>query len=332
MVGVGRFQRNAAGHASAAKKIERRPAPFAKCIDGLDDAGASGTARRQCEIHQGLKRGTGKANDGLHDPLSPAFAQRTSAPVPPPPTLFDPHARLLRRRRALRLADPFLFDRAVDDLAERVDAIARPLPRLLLIGALSPGWAERFAAPGRTITSWEPAVHGDELTLPDGQFDAVVAAGTLAGVDRLPELLIGIRGLLLPDSPFLGALIGGDSLPALRKALIAADRLLGSSVAPRAHPRIDAPTMAALLDRSGFANPVVGIDRLNLRYATLDRLVGDLRAAAETNILDARPRTYPGMEWRRTVEAQLLSTGENGRFHERFELIHWIAWKPTELR
>ncbi|QNN66332.1 SAM-dependent methyltransferase [Sphingomonas rhizophila] len=249
-----------------------------------------------------------------------------------PPDLFDPATRLLRRRRALAIGDPFLFDRAVDDLAERLGSIARPLPRMLLIGALSPTWAERLGAPGRTVTTWEPAFDGDELEIPSGPFDAVVAVGSLATVDRLPHLLVRIRQALESDSPFLGTLIGGDSLPALRKALIAADQASGGSVAPRAHPRIDAPTLAALLDRSGFANPVVGVDRLNLRYGSLDRLVADLRAAAETNILAARSHRFAGKRWRDRLEEPLVASGAQGRFEERFELLHWIAWSPPILR
>ena len=230
------------------------------------------------------------------------------------------------------MADPFLFERAVDDLAERLGAIARPLPRLLLIGALSPTWAERLAAPGRTVIVWEPAIDGDELEIPSGPFDAVVAVGSLATVNRLPHVMMRVRQALGPDCPFLGAIVGGDSLPTLRKALIATDQASGGSVSPRAHPRIDAPTLAALLDRSGFANPVVGIDRLNLRYGSLGRLVSDLRAAAETNILATRARDFPGKAWRKHLEELILAGGNEGRFEERFELLHWIAWTPPILR
>ena len=199
--------------------------------------------------------------------LSRSAARRTSAAMATRPDLFDRDTRRLRRMRALRRGDPFLLGRGFDEMIHSLDAIARPIRRLLLIGALDPAWAERLRRPDREVVAFEPALDGDEDRWnPDGQpFDAVLAAGTLDTVNDLPRALKAIRASMTADAPFLGFMVGGDSLPALRQSLIDADRAAGAA-APRAHPRIDAPTLAALLQHAGFVNPVVDVDRVTLRY------------------------------------------------------------------
>ena len=197
--------------------------------------------------------------------------------------------------------------------------------RLLLVGALDPAWAARLAAPGRDIILLE----GDEdrWSPPPEPFDAVVAVGALDTVNDLPRALVALRHALAPDRPFLGALFGGDSLPALRKLLIATDQAFGGA-APRAHPRLDGPTLAALLLAAGFETPVVDVDRMKLSYRQPDRLIADLRASAATNLLTARPRTA-GKAWSAQFAAQFERMKVGGRFAERVDLLHFLAWSPA---
>ena len=56
---------------------------------------------------------------------------------------------------------------------------------------------------------------------------------------------------LKPDAPLIGAIAGGNSLPALRAALIEAGRYEGRIFA-RTHPRIDPGTLAQLLTSADF--------------------------------------------------------------------------------
>ncbi len=72
---------------------------------------------------------------------------------------------------------------------------------------LDPGFAFARAARG---------VQGDEDRLPfaDRSFDLVVSVGVLDQIDDLPGALTLIRRVLAPDGLFLGAFVGGGSLPA----------------------------------------------------------------------------------------------------------------------
>jgi hypothetical protein len=89
---------------------------------------------------------------------------------------------------------------------------------------------------------------------------------------------------------------GADTLPELRSAMRAADQVTGEATA-HVHPRIEAAALAPLLSAAGFAEPVVDIDRVRVAYASLNRLVADLRGMGTTNVLAARSRrpvTAPG--------------------------------------
>ncbi len=241
--------------------------------------------------------------------------------------LFDRQARRLARQRGLRLADPFLLQTAFDDLLDRLAGIDRPRRDILLVGALDPAWPVRLAAGGARVTVVEPAAGEDEdrIAYPRDRFDAVIACGTLDTVNDLPLALRRLAASLKPDAPMLGALIGGNSFPLLRRALLAAD---GTVIAPRAHPRIDASSLAGLLASAGLTMPVIDVERTTIRYASLDRLVADLRAIGVPNLLTQRSRIGPGRAWQARLRAAFLRGADAGKAAETVETLHFIAWSP----
>ena len=241
--------------------------------------------------------------------------------------LFDRRARRLRFARAFRRRDPFLLDRAFDDCLERLAAIDRPRDHLLFVGPAFAPWVERLRGLAGEITLLDPAMEEeDQAALPQRHFDAVLAVGSLDSVNGLPAALAALVASLKPDSPLIGALIGGHSFPALRDALIHADRGSGAA-APRSHPRITAQSLAGLLQAAGLAMPVVDVDRLAVRYSSLGRLVADLRSAAATNFLAGRPRGYPGRRWAaRLADRFAAAAGPDGRTLETVETLHFLAW------
>ncbi|MEQ7874841.1 hypothetical protein ABDK56_12655 [Sphingomonas sp. ASV193] len=222
----------------------------------------------------------------------------------PPPILFDPVQRPLRQARAAAIGDSFLVDHALADARQRLAAIDRPKEALLVLRGDRP----------------------DPPAPAPASLDAIVIAGALETVEELPALMTALRHALRPDRPLLGSLIGGDSFPTLRRALVEADRAMGRAAAPRAHPRIDAPSLAALLQHAGFAMPVVEVERTTLAYRSLGRLVADLRAAGLTNQLAARPRGWPGRGWPQVLDAAFAAGRD--RIEEPVEWLHFLAWSP----
>ncbi|MEO5641154.1 MAG: SAM-dependent methyltransferase [Sphingomicrobium sp.] len=242
-------------------------------------------------------------------------------------TLFDPHLRPLRRARAAAMGgDQFLHQRAFDDCLERLGAIQRRFERALLFGPELPGWVERLRSFGcPTVVVAEPGFHGPPPTAPD----LCISVGGLDLIEELPATLAAIRHLLAPGGLFIGAFAGGDSLPALRGAMQAADRASGGVAMPHVHPRIDPASFSGLLSGAGFVDPVIDIDRVSVRYRSLDALVRDLRGMAATNMLAERPRRPILRAGREAARAAFLD-GASERI-ERFDLVHFIAWSPPQL-
>lgn len=268
-----------------------------------------------------------------HRLLSRGAADRTSFAMT---DLFDRKLRALRRDRAARTgADPFLLERAFDECLDRLHAIVRRVDRALLIGSPSSDWPNRLREFAREVDVIDPGLlfarrsHGvaadeDRHDFGEGRYGLCVAVGTLDTVNELPLALQLIRRALAPNAPLIGAIAGGNSLPALRAALIEADRVTGRAVA-RTHPRIEPASLAGLLGAAGFVMPVVDVDRVRLRYRNLAGLVGDLRGMAATGIMADRPPPLSKSAAMR-VAAAFEQAGTDGRTEEFVEILHFLGW------
>ena len=253
--------------------------------------------------------------------------------------LFDSRLRSLRRDRAFRAGpELFLHERAFDDILERIALVQRTFRSVLLIGCPDPSWRERLLGiagsvdviePGSRFAAAAGAFRDDEdrMELEPGAYDLCVAVGTLDTVNDLARALLIVRFALKEDSLFIGALSGGDTLPALRAAMRAADEVAGVAT-PHVHPRIEPAALAGLLGSAGFAMPVVDVDRVQASYASLPALVRDLRAMAATNILSARSKRPLSRAAVAAAARQFLAGAQEARVTERFELLHFAAWTP----
>ena len=235
-----------------------------------------------------------------------------------PAELFDADLLRLRRERAVRAgADRFLHERAFADCLERIGLVSRRFERALLLGCADPAWPERLRA-------FATQVDVEEIS---ATYDLCLSVGTLDTVNDLPVALTALRSGLRPDAFFIGALPGGDTLPALRRAMRAADSVEGGSV-PHVHPRIEASALGGLLSAAGFINAVVDVDRVQASYSSLGDLVRDLRGMAATNVLHQRSRRPLTRAARAAAAADFASAGGDGRTVETFEILHFAAWTP----
>ncbi|MCY7338724.1 MAG: SAM-dependent methyltransferase [Sphingomonas bacterium] len=216
--------------------------------------------------------------------------------------------------------------------------IGRRFDHALLVGCPSPDWRVRLEGVATMVDSFDPGpafartaggTWGEEDRYDFGvvRYDLIVAVGTFDTVNGLPAALAALRRALQPDAPLIGALAGGDTLPALRAAMIEADRASGP-VAARTHPRIEAPTLASLLHGAGLCMAVVDIDRVRLRYPTLDALIRDLRAMGASNALADRAPGR-GRRWADRASAAFRAQAIDGATEERVDILHFIAWAPS---
>jgi hypothetical protein len=141
-----------------------------------------------------------------------------------------------------------------------------------------------------------------------------------------------LRHWLAPGALLAGVFPGNNSLPALRSTMLAADQASSGGVSPRIHPRIEASGFAGLLQDAGFAEPVVDIDRIRLRYRRFEDLVADLRGMGATNSLLSRSRQPFGKVALAAAKSAFAGLGDEGGTVETIELIHFAAWVPSATR
>jgi len=258
--------------------------------------------------------------------------------------IFDRQLLRARQRRALALgvAD-FLVERAAHDMTERLLVVLRQFERAVDLGTLGGALRRILADSGKvtTIITVNPlaqsthdplAVAADEEMLPfrEGSLDLVVSALALHAVNDLPGALVQIARALRPDGLFLAALLGGDTLTELRQALAAAEAEIENGVSPRVAPFADLREMGALLQRAGFALPVVDVERITVRYASPLDLMHDLRRMGATNVMVQRRRT----PLRRATLFRMLDiyrerfADADGRIRATFEIVWLSGWSP----
>lgn len=235
--------------------------------------------------------------------------------------LFDDHARSLRRNRASRLdSDYFLHARAFNDCLDRLSDIRVAFESALIDGQAEASWVDLLASVVRQVVTAVPA------SVAPRSFDLCLSIGELDANNDVQAAASALRRALRPGGLLMGAIVGGHSLPLLRAAMLAADRADGAA-APRLHPSIDGPSLAKLLMSVGFIEPVIDVDRVEVAYPDLDRLVADLRAMGCTNVLaerSRRPITRRG--WN---AAQKAFQAGNSPYIEQFQLLNFVAWAPS---
>ena len=263
------------------------------------------------------------------------------------PTIFDRALLRARRARAAALgAETFLIDRVAADMAERLSAVVRPFERAVDLGTPNDALRRALVESGRigSMIAVEPAAHrldaefirvaGDEEALPfaEASLDLVVSGLAFQFVNDLPGTLVQIRRALRPDGLLLAALIGGETLSELREAFAVAESEIEGGVSPRIAPFADLSDIGALMQRAGFALPVVDTDRITVRYDSVLDLMRELRRMGATNVLHERRRKPLK---RATLErvADIYGdrfTDEDGRMRATFEIVWLSGWAPHE--
>ncbi len=241
-----------------------------------------------------------------------------------PPLIFAPARRAAARQRAIRLqkapdAARYLIDDMVEDVLERLAFVRHAPQRALVVGDWTGALAAQLRAQGCAVTEADPATGFDEeRPYPETGFDLIASLATLDTVNDLPGALIHLRGALAPGGLAIASFIGAGSLEQLRSAMLAAD---GERPAPRLHPAIDVRAGGQLLQRAGWAQPVVDSRSLEVRFSSLASLIADLRAQGLGNVL---ARSGPPLGKAALARA---AAAFGARRLERFEIVTLSGWK-----
>jgi len=263
--------------------------------------------------------------------------------------IFD-RALLVRRRE--RIADgasrqDFLLERVAEDIAERLAMIRRTFPLAVNLGAHHGLVSQRIAgtagishiidvdSSSRILEHCRGLkVVADEEALPfaDGSLDLVVSGLSLHLVNDLPGTLVQIRRALKPDGLLLAALLGGETLKELRLAWLAAEAEVTDGASPRVAPFADVRDLGALLQRAGFALPVVDSETVTVTYDSPLALMREIKAMGASNMLAARRRRPVSRRlFARAAEIYTERFAQaDGRAPATFEILTLTAWAPDE--
>ncbi len=273
-------------------------------------------------------------------------------------SVFDRHqVRRNRERAATGFGDvDFLLRETADRLADRLRDVTRQFPTALdlgchtgvladyLIGAngietliqadLSWRMAATAARGNGAMGPKRPAVVTDEEWLPfrEESFDLVLSNLSLHWVNDLPGALIQINRALRPDGLFLATMLGGETLKELREVLALAEVELRDGLSPRVSPFADLRDAGALMQRAGFALPVIDSDTITVTYGNPLTLMQELRKMGEGNAVAERSRKPIGRDilMRAAELYQERHAGPDGRVVATFEILHLHGWAPHE--
>jgi SAM-dependent methyltransferase len=264
-------------------------------------------------------------------------------------TVFDRRAVRRHRDRAAAgfAAHDFLVTEIAGRLADRLDDVKREFGRVLDLGAHAGTLRDRIEgrssvdkiiatdlAPEMVRRLGGTSCVADEEALPfaGNTFDLVVSAMSLHWVNDLPGALIQIRNTLRPDGLFLAALLGGDTLFELRGALVEAESQIEGGVSPRISPFLDVREGGALLQRAGFALPVVDSDTITVTWPDALALMRDLRGMGETNAVAERKKRFTRRETLLAAAARYQDRhgDSDGRVPATFQVIYLTGWAPHE--
>lgn len=270
---------------------------------------------------------------------------------PDPILVFDPRAVRDHRARAARRPDAadFLAIEVAERLADRLDDVTRRFPRALDLGCRDGLMARLLGTRGgidwlvaadaafdfaRLAPAPRLVMEADALSFAPHSFDLVLSTLMLHWTNDLPGSLLQLRQILRPDGLLLAGLWGGETLQELRSVLMEAELAEEGGAGPRVSPFADVRDLGGLLQRAGFALPVVDSDTIEVTYADALALMRDLRAMGEANAVRERRR---GFTRRATMARAAALYGQrfarsDGRIRASFQLITLTAWAPHETQ
>lgn len=265
-----------------------------------------------------------------------------------PPALFDRALLRLRRQRSADLAprSDFLLRRAADDLAERLHLVNRSFPVALDLMAHHGVIARRLGGmanvgvvisleevPGLLAQCPVPRLSAgpEQLPFAAGSLDLVVSGVALHLVDDLPGTLLQVRRALKPDGLLLASLLGGATLVELRQSWLEAEAEIFGGASPRVAPFADVRDLGALLQRAGFAMPVVDAETVRVTYQSPLALTRDLKTMGASNMLRERSRIPVSRRLlNRVTDIYRRRFGlPDGRIAATFEIMTLTAWAPS---
>lgn len=269
-----------------------------------------------------------------------------------PPILFIPKRVIAKIERAKKINKPdadFLVRTAAEMLGDRLDATNREFLNALDLFSRFRGMSEELERSPKVSNSeclteigggeldsdqlkkrYQAEISG-QLPFEKSSFNLVTSIFGLHWSNDMPGMFSQIRNILAPDGLFLCVLPGDRTLRELRECLMEAEAALTDSASLRIDPFGEIRQLGGLLQRAGFALPVVDAELFTVRYASVKSLIDDLRAMGATSSL-AAPSQHANrklfVETERIYKEKHMDP--DGKIRATFELVFLSGWAPHE--
>jgi malonyl-CoA O-methyltransferase len=230
---------------------------------------------------------------------------------------------LLQRLAVLRLTPQVVLDLGAGTGLAAAQ-LKRMYPRSLVLAAdLAPAMVaviRRRSSPWRRLRGL--VADARQLPLPDASVDVVFSSLMLQWCDPPDAVLAEARRVLRPGGLLLLASFGPDTLRELRSAWAAVDDGI------HVNRFVDLHDLGAALQRCGYAEPVLDVDRHVLAYPDALTLMRELKAIGAHNINAGRSRALTGRHRYQAMVAAYERLRRPAGLPATYEVVYATAWAP----
>jgi malonyl-CoA O-methyltransferase len=190
---------------------------------------------------------------------------------------------------------------------------------MLQVSAAKTGRVARWL--GRA--NWQICADIEAMPLASASVDLVWSNLTIQWLDTPDAAFAEFHRVLRPEGLLMFSTLGPDTLMEMRAAFAAADG------APHVNRFIDMHDLGDALTRTGFAAPVMDMEKIVLTYADMKAALRDLKAIGAHSAASGRPRGLFGKAAFARAEAAYERFRRDGRLPATFEVVYGHAWKPA---
>lgn len=261
-------------------------------------------------------------------------------------SIFDEKQIETNRRRAMKIGDEgaaFLLDIVAEELTERLSAVEREFPKAVELHGFTGVVAEKMLETGKigAISRIEtPGLASladqtaslEHIPLEPRSVNLIVSPLAAHLTNDTPGLFIQALRALQPDGLFMAAIPGAGTLAELRECLLAAEEEIYGGASARVVPFADIRDLGSLLQRAGFALPVIDNETYTVRFDSLFPLMRDLRNMGMANPLLSRSRKPVSRRFflrAAEIYAERFSDPD-GRVRATFSIVYISGWAPHE--
>lgn len=263
--------------------------------------------------------------------------------------LFDEALIARNRERALTrnaAGSDFLLELTARELADRLAIVERRFENAVELFGATGLTARAAMATGKIERLQRIETHAgfgeadqpvavtnfESVPLEPQSVNLILSPLSLHLTNDTPGMLIQMRRALKPDGLLLAAIPGAGTLSELREVLLAAETEIYGGASPRVVPFADIRDIGSLLQRAGFALPVIDEESFTVRYDHIFALMRDLKAMGMANPLKGRSRRPVSRRFfLRAAElyAERFSD-QDGRIRATFSIVFLSGWAPHE--